>query len=149
MIDERTLFVRLMYRAGSPAPQHLRLELAAPIADDGETDCWTHAYDYARATGATYVEGICFRAKPDGSVALAVHAWCEGTTPFGGRERIELTRGYEHAYGHRGIPVDLDSDFAAQAAAEHQGGRRVSAIELSIIELRLLRNFLDGRRPSI
>lgn len=103
---ERT-YLRLVRQHGRPAPATKRLDLQAPVADDGESDCWTHAWQVAQRTGATYVEGICVRAGADGP---SFHAWVEETNPLTGRILVECTPGYEHATRYVGIAVDCTPD---------------------------------------
>lgn len=99
---ERT-YLRMVRRYGRPGPASKRLDIQAPVADDGETDCWTHAWQVARRTGGTYVEGICTRPGASGP---SFHAWVEETNPLTGATLVECTPGYEEATGYFGIPVD-------------------------------------------
>lgn len=104
---ERT-YLRLVRAQGRPAPTTKRLDIQAPIADDGETDCWTHAWQVARrlreqGIEATYVEGICFRPSATGP---SFHAWVEEANPLTGRVLVECTPGYERANRYLGIAVD-------------------------------------------
>lgn len=95
------VFARMVRQHGKPGANGKRLDLQPLIADDGETDCWTHAWEVAQRTpGARYVEGLCHNGK-----ALAQHAWVEEDTPFGPR-LVECTPGYEEARDYVGIVVD-------------------------------------------
>jgi hypothetical protein len=123
VMDERLAYVRLVRKIGKPAPTSRVLRLAEPLDDSPETDCWTHAAEYARRTGARYVEGTCLRY---GRTAPQVHAWCEEDTAFGPRV-VETTMGYEQAHKYFGVTVDLNSEDARRA---EWGGRRYSVLEL-------------------
>jgi hypothetical protein len=83
--------------------QQLVQEVQAAVADDGETDCWTHAWQVARRTGGTYVEGLCVRKGASGP---SFHAWVERDHPLLGRILVETTPGYEEASHYVGIAVD-------------------------------------------
>lgn len=95
-------FLRLVRKYGRPAPASKHIDAQAPLADDGESDCWTHAWNVARARGALYVEGVCRRP---GTTGVSMHAWVEETTPFG-RRIVECTPGYEQASMYVGLPLD-------------------------------------------
>lgn len=102
-IKAEAAFVALIQRHGVPRTGARVLDIQPPIVDDGETDCWSHAWDLARATGGRYVEGLC-RRTPARS-RIATHAWVERNTPFG-VQIIETTKGYEHASEYRGLVID-------------------------------------------
>lgn len=101
--DVEKTYLRLIRQHGRPAPTSKRFDIQTPVADDGESDCWTHAWQVARRTGGTYVEGVCFRPGADGP---SFHAWVEETNPLTGRTLVECTPGYENATRYLGIPVD-------------------------------------------
>lgn len=98
------VFVRILDKLGRWAPTARRLEIQEPIANDGETDCWTHAWQVAQRTpNARYVEGLCRRSP--GRTDKATHAWVEVDGPFGAMV-VETTPGYENASLYRGLVVD-------------------------------------------
>lgn len=99
---ERT-YLRLVLRHGHRAPHAKQLDLQKPVADDGQTDCWTHAWQVAQRTGADYVEGLCVRAGAGGP---SFHAWVEHDHPLTGRTVVECTPGYRDASQYLGITVD-------------------------------------------
>lgn len=101
--DVEQAYLHLIRRHGRRAPVNRRVDIQRPVADDGESDCWTHAWKKARQTDATYVEGVCFRPGADGP---SFHAWMEETNPLTGRTLVECTPGYENATRYLGIPVD-------------------------------------------
>lgn len=103
MIPAERQYLALVRRHGVPGPAVKRLDIQSPVADDGESDCWTHAWETARRTGGTYVEGICVRSGANGP---SFHAWVEETNPLTGRTLVEVTPGYEHAAHYVGIAVD-------------------------------------------
>jgi hypothetical protein len=103
LIPAEREYLRMVRRYGSPAPLAKRLDIQTPVADDGETDCWTHAWEVARRTGGTYVEGVCIREGADGP---SFHAWVEEDNPLTGRTMVEVTPGYERATRYVGIAVD-------------------------------------------
>lgn len=127
-MDERLLFARFIKDRGTFAPDARVLNLQAPLDSSDTTDCWTHAAAYAERTGADYVEGICLRRKGPGEVVTCAHAWAEEGTPFG-RRVVELTPGYEEAYGYRGIVVPRDTESYRRARV---GRTRYGVIELDI-----------------
>lgn len=96
-------YLQMVREHGLPAPLRKRLDLQPPVADDGETDCWTHAWEVARRTGASYVEGVCQRPGAGGP---SFHAWVEEDHPLLGRTVVETTPGYEEASRYLGIVVD-------------------------------------------
>lgn len=102
LTEVETTYLNLVRRHGVPGPTTKRLEIQPPVADDGESDCWTHAWTVARNLGATYVEGVCRRAGAGGP---SMHAWVQQDTPFG-PVLIETTPGYEDATHYRGIAID-------------------------------------------
>jgi hypothetical protein len=127
-MDARRVFLALMKERGHDMPAARVLDLQPPLDDSGDTDCWTHAYRRARATGASYYEGLVYLPPRDGRPVISAHAWVVQESPFGAQV-VELTRGYERAWGYRGMRVDLDSEEADRA--EH-GGHRYGVLELDI-----------------
>jgi hypothetical protein len=126
--DAHVVFVRIMRRLGQPAPNTKRLEIQEPIVDDGETDCWTHAWEVAQRTpNARYVEGIC--GRPGGLTKdSATHAWVEADTPFG-PVLIECTPGYEDAHSYRGLVVDHRPGSWVAAETRDWPRQRASVIQ--------------------
>lgn len=118
---------RLVRACGRPAPSAKRLDLQPPVADDGETDCWTHAWEVARRIGGRYVEGVC--ALPGGRVSR--HAWVEEDTPFGACVVVETTVGYEAAYNYIGVVVDCSVGGHVEAATRGQSPRS-SVLQLAL-----------------
>lgn len=96
-------YLRLVRTKGHPAPTAKRLLIQKPVADDGETDCWTHAWRIARQIGGTYVEGVC---RAEGSHGLSMHAWVVENNPLTGATLVEVTPGYERATHYIGIAID-------------------------------------------
>lgn len=95
-------YVSLVRKWGVPAPIAKRLDVQPPVADDGETDCWTHAWHLADRLGARYVEGL---ARRPGYPGPSMHAWVEEDTPLG-PVLVECTAGYEAATMYKGITLD-------------------------------------------
>lgn len=126
--DAHVVYVRIMRRIGQPAPSAKRLDIQEPIVDDGETDCWTHAWEVAsRTPNARYVEGIC--GRPGGLTKdSATHAWVEVDTPFG-TTLIECTLGYEEARHYRGIVVDHRPGSWVESATRGWPRQRASVIQ--------------------
>lgn len=124
---ERT-YIRLVRTHGAAAPSAKRIDLQPPVADDGETDCWTHAWDIARSTGGTYVEGLCRRP---GAGGFSMHAWAEEDSPFG-RRIVEGTPGYEDATDYIGIAVDCTPGGDVDRASNPEGDPRSSVIQLCL-----------------
>lgn len=122
------VFVRFMRRIGQPAPNTKRLEIQEPIVDDGETDCWTHAWEVAQRTpNARYVEGIC--GRPGGLTKdSATHAWVEVDSLFG-PVLIECTPGYEYATNYRGLVVDHTPGSWVERATRDWPRQRASVIQ--------------------
>lgn len=118
-------FVALLRKTGVPMPNLRKYDPQPPIADDGETDCWTHAWEYAHQHGGQYFEGICFKGKG----AVAPHAWVVTYTPFG-LSVVETTEGYERAYGYRGVAVKMHEPMLQRPV--YFEGRRYSIIQLCI-----------------
>lgn len=102
-------FLRLIQQHGVDAPQARRAAaLTAQVAADGQSDCWTHAWNTARRLRARdehahYVEGTVLRPGAGGP---SFHVWVEEYNPLLGRAVVECTPGYEQASHYRGIAVD-------------------------------------------
>lgn len=127
--DERIAFIQLIRRSGVQMTSSRILDIREATADDGETDCWTLAYNHSLTSGSTYVEGICrLPPREDGRLRIAAHAWCVEETPLGLRVR-EFTPGYEGAWDYRGLPIRLDTPEAEDAEID---GVRYSVLELQI-----------------
>lgn len=114
-------YLRLVRQHGTPAPASKRLALQTRVAADGETDCWTHAWQVAqqlRTLGrqATYVEGVVVRRGADGP---SFHAWVEESTPLSQHGvLVECTPGYEDAGPYFGIHVDSTPGSFADRVTE-------------------------------
>lgn len=123
-------FITMVRSFGLPGPASKYVDLQAPVADDGQTDCWTHAWQVAQARGALYVEGMCRRPQAGGP---SMHAWVEEDTPFG-RRIIECTPGYEQASGYIGLGIDPSprSDAAAATADWPANEPRSSIIQAAL-----------------
>lgn len=102
-------FLHLVQQHGIDAPQLRRAEgLTAQVAADGQSDCWTHAWNIARRLRARdeqarYIEGTILRPGAGGP---SFHAWVEEYNPLLGWAVVECTPGYEQASHYRGIAVD-------------------------------------------
>lgn len=103
LTDVERTYLRLIRAHGRPAPTTKQYEPQAPVADDGQSDCWTHAWNLARRIRGTYVEGIVVRPGANGP---SFHAWVETDNPLIGRSLVEATPGYEHAQHYLGITID-------------------------------------------
>ncbi len=123
------VYLMLVRRSGRPAPAAKRLDVQDPVAADGESDCWTHAWNLARRTGGTYVEGVCRRRGASGP---SFHAWVEHDHPVTGRVLVECTPGYEQASDYYGIPVASAPGSFADKATRRWGNVRVSVIQAAL-----------------
>lgn len=121
-------YMRMVRLHGQAAPNAKRLDLQDPVADDGETDCWTHSWEVSRATGATYVEGICRRP---GAGGYSMHAWVEEDTPFG-RRVVECTPGYEEATDYLGVMVDNAHGGQVEEITAEWEGPRSSVLQAAL-----------------
>lgn len=131
-------FLNLVRSHGNPAPDTKRIAAQPAIANDTESDCWTHAWNVAQQLGAWYVEGVCIRPAAGGP---SMHAWVEEDSAFGAPRLVEVTPGYEHATRYLGLRIDASPlGPAAQATSEWDpDAPRASLLQVA---------FLNGANPK-
>jgi hypothetical protein len=138
--SERDVFELFVRRFGGIRTRHQVVGPDEFMTDDG--DCWTAAWRYAQAIGATYVEGRC-TLPPDPSLGpqsrlVQAHAWVEREGPFG-LQVVELTRGYEQGQNYQGIAVNSNPAGRVAKATAPWVKERGSVIEAF---------FVSGLRPE-
>ncbi len=119
-------YLALITRYGTRGPAVKRLDIQEPFDIDGQSDCWTHAWEVARRVGGSYVEGFCVRAFSGGP---SFHAWVEIENPLAGPTIIETTPGYEQATGYMGIAVDCSPGGVVEQITQDWGVVRQSVIQ--------------------
>lgn len=88
-----------------------RISRYAPVGPAG--DCWTHAWEQARAYGWDYCEGVAAR----GGDRYATHAWCldrSGMLTADGTV-VEVTTGYGDSVAWVGFLVNRDHPHVQEA----------------------------------
>lgn len=122
---ERT-YLDMVRKRGIAGPIRKRLDIQDPVVDDGESDCWTHAWQVAQRIGGTYVEGVCVRPGASGP---SFHAWVEEVNPLTGPTLVETTAGYEQAAHYLGIAVDCTPGGLIEEVTKSWGSVRASVIQ--------------------
>jgi len=102
-IGRRSLW-GLSHLEGTPFGPPSILDLRGSLVD-GHTDCWTHAWRYARDNEVEYWEGIC-----EVNNQWQVHAWCVRNG-----EVIEVTNGYETATAYKGFKLSETAKMITSA----------------------------------
>lgn len=132
--DPRFMMVQMMEEIG------IGLDMPKRVIDnpympspDGETDCWAHAWQWAKENDAEYWEGICWPNE----YTIANHAWCVKDGAI-----IEVEHKYAPATNYRGTPISVEQSDLAVRIWDATGGPGPMGRD-SVIETLLVASFMS------